>query len=171
MSDQTQFTESQQRAAVVAEARTWLRTPYHHMGRVKNAGCDCYTLLLEVFLKIGMFTAAMEAEVYPPDWFLHATDDHYKMRILRHAREMVESFCSRTEMTQPGNVVLLRASGKRGSIDMHGGIIAEWPKVIHAAPPCVNLADVRYHPAFTGGRLEFYSPWPSQNQKESTSNV
>ena len=24
-----------ERAAVVAEARSWLRTPYHHMGRVK----------------------------------------------------------------------------------------------------------------------------------------
>jgi cell wall-associated NlpC family hydrolase len=29
------------RAAVVAEARSWLGTPFHHQGRVKAAGVDC----------------------------------------------------------------------------------------------------------------------------------
>ena len=42
------------RAAVVAEAATWLRTPYHHMGRVKNAGTDCLMLLAEVYEAAGV---------------------------------------------------------------------------------------------------------------------
>lgn len=166
MSDQIQ-NESEQRAAVVAEARTWLRTPYHSMGRVKGAGCDCYTLLLEVFGKVGLFTAKDEDEFYPRDWFLHAQEDHYKFRILRHARELVEHFCSSTEMTSPGNIILLRVTGKKGSIDMHGGIITAWPKVIQAYNPCVMEVDARYHPAFVGGKLEFYSPW----QKPENTNV
>jgi len=29
------------RLAVTEEARVWLGTPYHHMGRVKGAGTDC----------------------------------------------------------------------------------------------------------------------------------
>ena len=37
-----------QRQRVVAEAETWLRTPYHHMGRIKGGGIDCPTLLAEV---------------------------------------------------------------------------------------------------------------------------
>jgi hypothetical protein len=156
---ENQLTENAQRAAAITEARTWLRTPYHHMGRVKGAGCDCYTLLLEVFSKLGLFTATDEEEFYPRDWFLHARNDHYKFRILRHAGEMVERFCSPTEMTTAGNIVLVRVTKSRGSIDIHGGIISAWPKVIHAYPPCVMEADARYHPAFAGGRLEFFSPW------------
>jgi len=159
--------EPQQRAAVIEEARSWLRTPYHHMGRVKGAGCDCYTLLLEVFGKVGLFTSQDEESFYPRDWFLHASNDHYKFRILRHAGEMVERFCSATEMKTAGNIVLVRVAGKRGSIDMHGGIILAWPKVIHAYPPCVMEADARYHPAFVAGRLEFFSPWA----KEIPTNV
>jgi hypothetical protein len=161
MANQDQV-ESQQRAAVLAEARTWLRTPYHHMGRVKGAGCDCYTLLLEVFRTVGLFTAKDEDTFYPRDWFLHARNDHYKFRILRHAGEMVEHFCSPTEMTTAGNIVLVRATKSRGSIDIHGGIISAWPKVIHSYPSCVMEADARYHPAFAGGRLEFFSPWAKQ---------
>jgi hypothetical protein len=153
-----------QRAAVVAEARTWLRTPYHTMGRIKNAGCDCYTLLLEVFGKVGLFTDKDEDVFYPRDWFLHTRNDHYKVRILRHAREMVEHFCSPTEMRSPGNIVLVNVSTPRGSLDVHGGIISAWPKVIHSFPPCVMEADARYHPALAGGRLEFFSPWHAQKE-------
>lgn len=165
------MTELEQRAAVVREARTWVRTPYHSMGRIKGAGVDCYTLLAEVFSKAGLFTA--EEEFYPRDWFLHAREDEYKIRILRHAREMVERFCSPTEMTSPGNIVLVRIRRRIGDIDAHGGIITAWPRVVHSYPPLVNEVDARYHPAFAGGRLEFYSPWAIQETigKESKPNV
>lgn len=151
--------EAQERAAVTREAREWIRTPYHHMGKIKGAGCDCYTFLLAVFGKVGRFTASDEAEFYPRDWWQAANLDHYKLRILRHAREMVEHFCTTTEITAPGNIVLVNVTKKRGSLDVHGGIITTWPKVIHAYPPCVMEVDARYHPAFAAGRLEFFSPW------------
>ena len=154
---ETKSNEMEQRTAVVAEALTWLRTPYHTMGRIKGAGVDCYTLLAEVFSKAGLFTA--EEEFYPRDWFLHARQDEYKMRILRHAREMVEKFCSATEMTAPGNIVLVRIRRKVGDIDAHGGVITAWPMVLHAFPPIVNEVNALTHPAFMAGKLEFYSPW------------
>jgi hypothetical protein len=162
MSEIQKSIEQEQRAAVVAEARTWLRTPYHTMGRVKGAGCDCYTLLLEVFGKVGLFTDKDEDVFYPRDWFLHTRNDHYKVRILRHAREMVEHFCSPTEMRSPGNIVLLFHSAGEDSIAVHGGIVSEWPKVIHAFPPCVMEADARYHPALATGELHFFSPWQKE---------
>lgn len=155
--------EKTERSQVVSEARTWIRTPYHHMGRVKGSGCDCYTLLLEVFRKIGLFTDDDEGAFYPRDWFLHAREDHYKFRIVRHAAEMVDRFCSQTEMTSPGNVVLVRVAGKRGSLDVHGGIISQWPLVINAYPPCVMEVNALYHPAFAAGRLEFFSPWEQKH--------
>jgi hypothetical protein len=154
----TLIEEATMRSAAVAEARSWLRTPYHTMGRVKGAGCDCYTLLLEVFGKLGLFSDKDEEVFYPRDWFLHARNDHYKVRILRHAREMVEHFCSPTEMTAAGNIVLVNVGKNRGSIDVHGGIITAWPKVVHAYPPCVNEVNALEHPAFKAGKLEFYSP-------------
>jgi hypothetical protein len=154
--------ETDQRARAVAEARSWIRTPYHHMGRIKGAGADCYTLLLEVFQTLGLFTAADEQEFYPRDWFLHAREDHYKLRILRHARQMVEHFCAPTEIRAPGNIVLLRppeTATRRHTIDIHGGIISAWPKVIHAFPPRVNEVDATTHHSFAAGSLEFFSPW------------
>lgn len=33
---------------IVAEARTWLKTPFHHCGRVKGAGVDCVGLVVGV---------------------------------------------------------------------------------------------------------------------------
>lgn len=38
----------------VAEAMTWLGTPYHHQGRVKGVGVDCATLLCEVYKEVGL---------------------------------------------------------------------------------------------------------------------
>jgi cell wall-associated NlpC family hydrolase len=29
------------REAVIAEARTWLGTPWHHQASLKGVGCDC----------------------------------------------------------------------------------------------------------------------------------
>ena len=38
-----------QRAAVVAEARSWIGTPYHHAADVKGHGVDCAMLLIRVY--------------------------------------------------------------------------------------------------------------------------
>ena len=48
------MTEHEQRQAVVAEALTWLGTPYHHRARVKGAGVDCGQLLAAVFEGAGV---------------------------------------------------------------------------------------------------------------------
>jgi cell wall-associated NlpC family hydrolase len=37
-----------ERAAVVAEARTWIKTPWRHMADIKGAGVDCAMLLVRV---------------------------------------------------------------------------------------------------------------------------
>jgi len=38
---------------VIRCAHAWLRTPYHHMGRVKGAGVDYAMLLAEVYSEAG----------------------------------------------------------------------------------------------------------------------
>ena len=56
-----------QRAAVVAEARSWLGTPYHHQGALAGAGCDCLGLVRGVWRDLY----GNEPETpppYTPDW-------------------------------------------------------------------------------------------------------
>ena len=42
--------EADQRAAVVAEARSWIKTPWVHMAAIKGAGVDCAMLLARVYI-------------------------------------------------------------------------------------------------------------------------
>jgi cell wall-associated NlpC family hydrolase len=55
-----------QRQRVVTEAETWLRTPYHHMGRIKGGGTDCLMLLAEVYEAAGVIRH-LDVPFYPPD--------------------------------------------------------------------------------------------------------
>jgi NlpC/P60 family putative phage cell wall peptidase len=112
--------ESAQRAAVVAEARSWLGTPYHHAARLKGVGCDCLTLLAEVFARAGM-VAPIELPHYPPDWHLHRGAERYALGVLRHAAEVEGP-------PLPGDIVLWRF----GRAFSHGAIVVQWPLVIHA---------------------------------------
>ena len=40
-------------ARVVAEARRWIGTPYHHQARLRGVGCDCAGLIIGVGLATG----------------------------------------------------------------------------------------------------------------------
>lgn len=39
---------------IIAEARTWLGTPFHHQGRVKGVGVDCIGLVVGVGRDLGL---------------------------------------------------------------------------------------------------------------------
>ena len=124
------------RAQVVAEARSWLRTPYHKNGRVKGVGVDCGTLLLCVFLA-GGFLSEEDVRTFdrlcPPnqDWFVHSADEKYVALVIRHARHVLTAISYRTLEALPGSIAVTRHdhAAKRWN---HGGIVTEWPRVIHA---------------------------------------
>ena len=42
------------RPQIVAAARSWLGTPYHHQGRAKGAGVDCIGLIIGVAKGLGV---------------------------------------------------------------------------------------------------------------------
>ena len=55
------------RDAIVAEAMSWLGTPYRHQASLKGVGCDCLGLLRGVWRALlGDEPEAMPA--YTPDW-------------------------------------------------------------------------------------------------------
>jgi NlpC/P60 family putative phage cell wall peptidase len=118
--------EAAQRANVVAEARSWLNTPYHHEARVKGAGVDCAQLLAAVFSAPAVaLIAPPKIPHYPPDWHLHRDAERYLGIILAHAHEFVPAAGS---APQPGDVVLWRF----GRCFSHGAIVIGWPRIIHA---------------------------------------
>lgn len=58
---------SADRAAVVAEARAWIRTPYQHQASLKAVGCDCLGLVRGVWRALhGGEPEALPP--YSPDW-------------------------------------------------------------------------------------------------------
>jgi NlpC/P60 family putative phage cell wall peptidase len=111
-----------QRAAVVAEAREWLGTPYHHEARLKGIGVDCAQLLMGVFSAstVGLI-APLRIPHYPRDWHLHRDAERYLEGLLHYARAVEEP-------PLPGDVALFRF----GRTFSHGAIVTEWPRLIHA---------------------------------------
>jgi cell wall-associated NlpC family hydrolase len=115
---------------IVKEARTWLGTPYHHLARVKGAGVDCAQILIGVFAAISLIKE-FDTGDYPMDWMMHRDEERYLGFITRYADEVTDP--------QPGDVVLYRI----GRCYSHGGIVVQWPEIIHASRPdrMVVLAD------------------------------
>lgn len=68
------------RAAIVAAARAWLGTPFHHQARAKGVGCDCAGLIIGVGRELGLLPAGFDINGYPrtPDGvsLLQHCDEH-----------------------------------------------------------------------------------------------
>jgi len=107
------------RERIVAEARTWLGTPYHHQGKVKGVGVDCAMILVDVYRQVGLIPE-IDPRPYPPDWHLHRDEERYLGWVQQYGKEV--------ETPKPGDVVLF----KFGRCLSHGGIVVDWPVIIHS---------------------------------------
>jgi cell wall-associated NlpC family hydrolase len=137
-----------QRQRVVAEAETWLRTPYHHMGRIKGGGTDCLMLLAEVYEAAGVIPH-IDVPFYPPDWNLHRDTERYLQGLMRYARGIGGP-------PQGGDVAVF----KFGRCFAHGAIVVSWPRLIHAwCDAGVVFADGGQPPLF-GRQVQFFDPFP-----------
>jgi cell wall-associated NlpC family hydrolase len=69
--------EQELRAAVVAEARTWLRTPFHHAEGIKGIGCDCVHLPMRVYQAVGLVEKEFNPGYYAQHWYMHQSEELY----------------------------------------------------------------------------------------------
>lgn len=69
------------REAVIAEAQTWLGTPYHHCADVKGAGVDCAMILVRVYAACGLVPHEFDPRPYSPQWHLHRGVELYQQWI------------------------------------------------------------------------------------------
>ena len=134
------------RQEVVNEAKSWIGTPYHHMGRVKGVGVDCGQLLIEVYHAVGLIPQ-IDTGYYPSDWHFHRSEERYL--------GWVESYAKPTETPQAGDVALFRF----GRCISHGGIFVDDNTIIHAylGQGCVyaNLSDAE----LKGRLVSVYTLW------------
>jgi len=107
------------RQQIIAEAKTWLGTPWHHEAKIKGAGVDCGQFLIEIYAACGVIERPT-VDSYPRDWALHRNEERYLA--------VVESYCQRVTAPEPGDIVVY----KHGRSFSHGGIIISWPLIIHA---------------------------------------
>lgn len=132
----------QQRKAVIAEAKTWLGTPFQHSQSVKGAGTDC------VHMPAACYDVALAVQIkipyYSPQWHLHQTgpdgkhEELYLQGLIREGfveisdgQADVEPFDPNAFVDarkEPGDLVIVQL----GYTFCHSGIIAKWPKVIQA---------------------------------------
>lgn len=110
---------AERRVAVIAEARRWIGTPYHHQGRVLGVGVDCATLLCEVYEAVGAIPH-VDPGNYPHDWHMHRDEERYLGWLRQYAREVVEP--------KPGDVIVW----KFGRCFSHGAILCDNEQIIHS---------------------------------------
>src|SRR5208283_5940831 len=101
--------EPAQRAAVVAAARSWIGTPYHHAADVKGVGVDCALILVRVFCDLGL-VEPFDPRPYTRDWMVHRDEERYLGFLLARAKIV--------EAPGAGDVILFRVGAFYG----HGGI-------------------------------------------------
>ena len=144
------MTEAEERAAVVAEALTWLRTPYHPGARLKGVGVDCAQLVIGVFAGAGVIEA-FEPEAYPHDWHIHRDAERYMTGVLKFGAEI------EAHAVRPGDLALY----KFGRVFSHGAIVVDWPVVIHAVmrDGVVTLGDADRDVDLVSRPVKFFSYW------------
>lgn len=109
------------RARVVAEARSWLdaKTPYHHHARIKGAGVDCAQLLCGVYEACGL-VPHVETGHYPTNWHLHRSEEMFLGWLKRYAVP--------TERPQAGDCAVFRF----GRTFSHGAVMIAEDACIHS---------------------------------------
>jgi len=147
------MTEDEERALVVKEAEKWIGTPYHTNGDVLGAGIDCGMLLVRAFVDTGV-VKPFDPRPYPPQWAFHQSAERYLEIVLSLAHEIAGP-------PKPADLVLFRFA----KCWAHGGIVKEWPIIIHSNPTVNPFAKCRYENAERCTDLarripRFFSPWP-----------
>lgn len=120
--------EAGQRAAFVAEAMTWVGTPFRDQADVKGGGVDCAMLLVRSAVDTGLIPA-FDPRPYPPQWHLHRDEERFLAIVSQLGTEKPNPAGLPAEaLAKAGDVIVYRV----GRCFSHGGIIVRNNHVLHA---------------------------------------
>jgi NlpC/P60 family putative phage cell wall peptidase len=120
---------------VIAEARSWIGTPWHHQASVKGVGCDCIGLIRGV---LEPFVGRIEVPLdYSPTWHLYRSEP----RLYQGFKAVADAI----NLTQalPGDILLFGA-GKGPAhhcafLTSEGGLIHSYQEVGQVVEQGVSL--------------------------------
>lgn len=111
------------RDMIVAEARTWLQTPYRHQASVRGVGADCLGLVRGVWRGV-IGDEPQAAPPYTPDWAEAMGEETLLDAARRHLIEVAPGSAA------IGDVLLFRMG--LGSPAKHAAIVSGRDTIIHA---------------------------------------
>jgi NlpC/P60 family putative phage cell wall peptidase len=115
---------------IVAEARSWIGTPYHHQAATKGAGCDCLGLVRGIYAEV-MGKPSEDPPPYSQDWGDATGEETLLLAAARHLH-----LVPRLDV-RPGDVLVFRM--REGRVAKHCAILSAPGWMIHAceaAPVC-----------------------------------
>jgi cell wall-associated NlpC family hydrolase len=117
--------EAVARHRFIAEALTWIGTPFRDQADVKGGGVDCAMLLVRSAAATGLITIPPSnprwPRPYPPQWHLHRDEERFLAIVGQLGVEVVRNPIH-------GDVIVYRV----GRCFSHGGIIIENDHIVHA---------------------------------------
>jgi NlpC/P60 family putative phage cell wall peptidase len=111
------------RETIIATARTWLGTPYHHQASLRCVGTDCLGLIRGVYFDLYGFEPAI-VPGYSRDWAESSGQETLLAAAREHLRE------TSVAAARPGDVLLFR--WRDGLAAKHAGLISATDRMIHA---------------------------------------
>jgi len=111
------------RAAVIAEARAWIGTPYRHQASLKSVGCDCLGLVRGVWREV----LGDEPELppaYSADWAEAGGKESLAEAAARHLVPIA------LDAAAPGDILLFR--WRTNLPAKHAAILVANDRIVHA---------------------------------------
>ena len=111
-----------EQSKIVAAARSWIGTPFHHQARVKGKGCDCFGLIIGVARELnlrgknGTLVADHDEVTYPK-----MLNSQYVVDRLSQIFDEIP-----VESAEPGDVVLFKIHGN----PQHLAILSDYSSVL-----------------------------------------
>jgi len=150
------MTELERRADIVAEALSWVDTPFRMNACIRGVGVDCGRFPRAVLSACGVVVPEL-----PPHWprdFMH-----HKMAISEPYLDLLQTALSEVSVPLPGDVALFKAH--QSLCFSHAAIVIDWPRIIHArgigSHPCVEESTASAWPLGAGIPVRFFSAFQS----------
>ncbi|GIK83128.1 MAG: peptidase [Alphaproteobacteria bacterium] len=117
------------RAAIVAEARSWIGTPYRHQASLKGAGADCLGLIRGIY---RAFCGPEKEPItpYSPNWAEETGQETLRDAARRHLVEIDAAQFRDGEALRESDVILIRVRDRGPA--KHAAIASGPDTIIHA---------------------------------------